>query len=138
MKDKTFIDTNIFIYSINGDEKDKLVSSKQLIKEAIKSELGIISFQVVQEFINTSKRKFQFSVEQTREFCKTFLFPLWEIYPTRDFYLKSLDVQNQFRYSFYDSLIIAAALEANCKILYSEDLHHNHKIENLTILNPFK
>jgi len=44
---------------------------------------------------------------------------------------------NKWQFSFYDSLIIAAALQAKCNVLYSEDLQHNQKVHSLTILNPF-
>ena len=63
---------------------------------------------------------------------------MWEIYPTRDLYLKAIEIQERYQYSFYDSMIIAAALEGNCKTLYSEDLQHDQKIESLTIIDPFK
>ena len=49
----------------------------------------------------------------------------------------ALDIAERYGFSFYDSLIVAAALESKCKILYSEDMRHNQQIENLTIKNPF-
>jgi len=65
------------------------------------------------------------------------LFPICEVFPSEKLYHNSLDIHEKFKYSFYDSLIIAAAIEANCKILYSEDLQHNQKIYDLMIINPF-
>ena len=53
-------------------------------------------------------------------------------------YHRGLDLQIRYRFSFYDSLIVAAALEAGCKTLYSEDLQHAQEIEGLTIANPFR
>ena len=50
----------------------------------------------------------------------------------------AFDLQTRYRLSFYDSLIVAAALDAGCKILYSEDLQHGQQIEGVTITNPFK
>ena len=65
------------------------------------------------------------------------LIPLWKINPTRELYLRSLNIKSRYLYSFYDSLIIAAALEADCKTLYSEDMQHGQRIEQLIIKNPF-
>ena len=65
------------------------------------------------------------------------LVPLWQIDPKPELYLRALDVQARYGYGFYDSLIIAAALEAGCTRLYSEDMQHGQRIEGLTIENPF-
>jgi len=65
------------------------------------------------------------------------LFPICEVFPSEKLYISALDIREKWKFSFYDSLIIAAAVEANCKILYSEDLQHNQKIYDLTILNPY-
>ena len=53
-------------------------------------------------------------------------------------YRRSLDIQERYRFGYYDALIVAAALEAGCKRLLSEDLQHGQKIETLRIENPFK
>jgi predicted nucleic acid-binding protein len=65
------------------------------------------------------------------------LSPLLRIYPSVVLYRRSLNIQSRYQYSFYDSLIIAAALEAGCKTLYSEDMQHGQRIEQVTIKNPF-
>ena len=57
--------------------------------------------------------------------------------PTPALYRRCLDVQERWKYGFYDSLIVAAALEAGCKRLLSEDLQHGQRIEGLRIENPF-
>ena len=70
----------------------------------------------------------------------TLLFPLWEINPiapTPELYQSGLRVQTRYGFSFYDSLIVAAALEAGCTTLYSEDMQDGQRIEGLTIRNPF-
>ena len=63
--------------------------------------------------------------------------PLWEIYPTPELYLRALDLRERYGFSFYDSLIIAAALEAGCTRLYTEDMQHGQQIQGLAIENPF-
>jgi predicted nucleic acid-binding protein len=135
---KIFIDTNIFIYSVDNRDQTKKTFAQELIDKAFKSQRLTISFQVVQEFINTAIRLGLSKPFNLNSFCLNVLFPVWEIYPTRDLYLKAIEIQERYQYSFYDSMIIAAALEGNCKTLYSEDLQHDQKIESLTIIDPFK
>ena len=137
MKDKFFIDTNIVVYAFSL-ELEKKVIAKQLIKDAHKKD-GCLSFQVIQEFLNTSTKKFKIPLkkEDTQRYLHEILFPICEIFPSEKLYNNSLNIHEKFKFSFYDSLIIAAALQANCKILYSEDLQHNQKIYDLIIKNPF-
>jgi predicted nucleic acid-binding protein len=63
---------------------------------------------------------------------------LWSVNPTPALYRRALDVQQRYGFSFYDSLIIAAGLEAGCKTLYSEDLQHGQQVEGLTVVDPFR
>ncbi|KAA3611303.1 MAG: PIN domain-containing protein [Calditrichaeota bacterium] len=139
MKDKAFLDTNIIVYSFDKNNTDKKEIAINLISNSLKNESGCISFQVVQEFLNVALRRFNpaFSIEQSQQYLSVVLDPLCEIYPSFDLYRNTLEIKERWKYSFYDSLIITAALYSNCKILYSEDLQHEQKIQDLQILNPF-
>ena len=57
--------------------------------------------------------------------------------PTLDLYRQAIGLAARWKYSFYDSLIIAAALQSECEILYSEDLQHEQEVEGVTLMNPF-
>ena len=100
---------------------------------------AIISFQVVQETLNVIRTKVHTTVtaKQAKAFLESTLEPLWKIHPSRELYQKALDVQANYQYRFYDSLIIAAALKGGCDTLYTEDMQHGQVIERLTIKNPF-
>lgn len=139
MKDKFFIDTNVFVYSFDTSDQTKQQKANELIKKALQDHVGIISSQVVQEFINVSTRKFStpMSIQDSEKYLKQVLSPLCQVFTSIDLYFKALDVMDRWQFSFYDSLIISAALQADCQTLYSEDLQHNQKIQNLTIVNPF-
>jgi predicted nucleic acid-binding protein len=65
------------------------------------------------------------------------LVPLWRIMPSQALYGRALELQARYKFSFFDSLIIAAALAGGCTRLYSEDLQHGQRIEHLVIENPF-
>ena len=138
MKGKFFLDTNILIYSFDLHNSLKRTISEKLIKNALSGD-GFISFQVIQEFLNVSTRKFEnpMNSEEAKHYISKVLFPICKIFPTEELYYFVLEIHEKFKFSFYDSLIIAAALQANSKILYSEDLQHNQKIYDLTIVNPF-
>ena len=134
-----FLDSNIFVYLFEEKDQRKYDIARDIVFRALKTGECIISFQVVQETLNVITRKLPAAatVEQAETFMNGTLVPLWKVSPNQELYRGALSITLRYRYGFYDSLIIAAALEANCKTLYSEDLQHGQKIEQLTIKNPF-
>ena len=96
-------------------------------------------FKVVPETLNQLTRKVAKHLDghDRLSLLKTVLVPLWKVNPSEDLYARAMEIQQRYRYSFYDSLIIAAALAAGCNRLMSEDFQSGQKIETLTIVNPF-
>ena len=139
MKDKYFIDTNIFVYSFDKKSRKKKKISYDIIQVALEDNSGCISSQVIQEFLNVSSKKFDppLLIQDSIKYLNSVLVPLCEIYTSADLYIKTLEIYEKWKYSFYDSMIITAALRTDCSTLYSEDLQHGQKIQSLTILNPF-
>ncbi|MBN1684647.1 MAG: PIN domain-containing protein [Gammaproteobacteria bacterium] len=140
MNGNVFLDTNIFIYSFDHSSPQKQQIARALIENAISGNIrGMISYQIVQEFINVALKKFKipFTHQEIKNYLSTILLPLCEIHSSFELYESALEIQHQFQYSFYDSLIIASALETDCVILYSEDLQNHQSIFNLKIENPF-
>jgi len=139
MSAEYFLDTNVLLYSFDQEALSKRKIGQQLIQQALVSRRGIVSFQVVQEFLNVSTRKLRADVssEHTADYLRDILAPLCTVYPSIALYEKALELHERWRFSFYDSLIIAAALSADCETLFSEDLQHQQRIESLTIINPF-
>jgi predicted nucleic acid-binding protein len=134
-----FLDTNLFIYQIETGEQTKAAIANKIIRSGIETGNACISFQVVQECLNTIIRKAAICVsrDQAVQYLDASLTPLLKIYPSIPLYKRGLDIQSRYQFSFYDSLIVAAALEAGCKTLYSEDLQHGQVIGTLRIENPF-
>lgn len=139
MSDRTFIDTNIFAYSFDQSDLKKRNKASALIKKHLEKGNGVISYQVVQEFINVSYRKFKnpMTLRELERYLEDVLSHFWEVYASKDLIYSAIGIKEQFKYSFYDSLIIAAALEAGCSTLYSEDLQHQQKVYSVEIINPF-
>jgi predicted nucleic acid-binding protein len=139
MNDSIFLDTNLFIYQLEFLDERKAGISENIIFQGISNGNSCISFQVIQECLNIIRRKAEITLDDsgTRRYLEAVLCPLWKVMPSYELYAHCLDLQRRYKYGFYDSLIIAAALKAGCSFLYSEDLQHNQIIGNLRIQNPF-
>ena len=135
-----FLDSNVFVYAVDNASPEKQAIALRLLKHAHTHQSAVISFQVVQETLHVMRRKFRVIANpaDTQDFLRNVLGPLWRIQPSQALYARALDLQERYQFSFYDSLIIAAALEAGCTRLLSEDLQHGQRIEGLMIENPFR
>jgi predicted nucleic acid-binding protein len=140
MKDKYFLDTNIFVYSFDTSNPGKRKIALDIISKALTQSKGIISYQVIQEFMNVALRKFKvpLSSNDCQKYLTVVLEPICEVYSSIDLFHKALEITEKWHFSFYDSLIISAALKAECSVLYSEDLQHQQEIFDLQIINPFE
>jgi predicted nucleic acid-binding protein len=136
----SFIDTNVLIYQLEALDARKQRIAEEIVGACVATGNACISFQVVQECLNTVLRKAQIKLEPAaaRAYLDTVLTPLYRVSASIALYRQALDLQLRWHFSFYDSLIVAAALEAGCKRLLSEDLQHGQRIEGLRIENPFK
>lgn len=137
MSAEFFVDTNIFVYQLEALDERKKKLADAVIDNALSN--GCISFQVVQECLNTVVRKAEIPLDAAgaRRYLDNVLYPLWRVMPSAQLYAQGISLQARYPYSFYDSLIIAAALEAGCKRLLTEDLQHGQQIDGLKIENPF-
>ena len=127
----------MFIYLFDETNEGKRRRAEDVVYRALAEGTGCISFQVVQETLNVATRKLDASLTDARRLLDDVLAPLWRIDPSVSLYRRGLDVQARHRFAFYDSLIVAGALEAGCRTPYSEDLQHGQRIDELTIVDPF-
>lgn len=135
-----FLDTNIFVYALLASEPLKKRRALQLVEQALGSRLGCTSYQVIQEFANVGIKKFKqrFSTDDCKQFIAAAMQPLNRVPSSPELLSAALDLQNDTHYSFYDCLVIASALQADCATLYSEDLQHKQLINGLLrVVNPF-
>ena len=130
--DRCFFDTNILLYLLSED------NCKADRAEAIIAVGGVISVQVLNEFSSVAFRKFKMSYAEIRDTLLT-VRALCQIQPvTIDTHELGLDIAERYGFSLYDSMIVSAALQSSCTILYSEDMQQGQIIEGqLTISNPF-
>jgi predicted nucleic acid-binding protein len=126
-----FFDSNILIYAFSTDAR------RERALAAIGGG-GVISVQVLNEFTNVlrKKQKQEWPVIEAALHSLHFRFP--DIVPlTSDTHAAAIGFAREHGLAFYDALIVAAAAEAGCDILYSEDMQHGRAIADLTIRNPF-
>ncbi len=135
-----FFDSNIFIYLFDDAAPQKSATAHALTRAGLEAKTACISFQVVQETLNVLTRKLATPATpaHTQEFLEKMLQPMWRVMPSAKLYSHALVLKGRLSLSFYDSLIVAAALEAGCKRLLTEDLQHGQRIDGLRIENPFK
>jgi predicted nucleic acid-binding protein len=134
MNARPFLDTNVVLYAFRqGDSRSRKA-------EALLSEGGTISVQVLNEFVSVARRKLNKSWEEVRHALGILRIFFPEPAPvtvkTHDI---AISIAERYKYSIYDGLILASALGTGCNIVYSEDLQDGQVIEqSLTIRNPFR
>jgi predicted nucleic acid-binding protein len=139
MKDRFFLDTNIFAYSFDSGASAKQKRARDLIVHGITTRKAVVSYQVVQEFFNLALHKFSrpMNVAEAEQYLQTVFQPLLAVQSSHTLFSKALRLEDKHRLSWYDALIVAAAVESQCSILFSEDMHDGHRFGDLQIKNPF-
>ena len=139
MSDRFFLDTSIFIYSFETTSPKKSAQATKLIRTAIETRGGIVSYQVVQEFFNVALRRFSKPIGaiDAEQYLSTTFRPLLSVHSSQALYGEALRIAGRFRLPWYDSLIVASAIEGKCDVLYSEDFQDGQQIASVTISNPF-
>lgn len=135
-----FLDTNVFVYTFDRSAPEKQTVSREWVRQALRTQRGMTGAQVVQEFLNVALTKFKhpMGVTEAREYLNGVMRPLCQHFPAMPSFDHALFIREETGYAWYDSLVIAAAVEAKCTWLISEDLQHGRKIGSLTIHNPFR
>jgi len=135
MKDRIFVDTNVFIYLIDRSDPIKTQKAIDFFKSIKEADVHI-STQVIKEFCQAAIKKFKLSEEDLLRNLAVFDRILIGDTP-KSLIESAIPLKYNYQLSFYDSLIVASALASNCQVLYSEDMQHSQKIKDLQIINPF-
>jgi len=132
----SFIDSNILIYAQACDEPAKQAIALTLLRRLKLAGTGVISTQVLQEFANVALRKMRLSAHHVRLQLQAHQrFEVIQVTPS--VIHAALDLHQTRSLSFYDALIVAAANQAGCDSLYSEDLNTGEVIAGVKLINPF-
>jgi predicted nucleic acid-binding protein len=127
-----FLDTNVLVYAFTTDRRAAAAS-------ALLAQRCVISVQILNEFANVARRKLGMTWQEVRESVDSITTLCPTVLPVEmKTHRAGVRIAEQHGYNFFDALVIAAALEANAKILWSEDMHHGMIIDDrLVISNPF-
>jgi len=136
MKERSFIDTNILVYTDDADSPEKSRLAVDLVENAMRTNLGVISTQVLQEYFVAATRKLGVDgIIAKRRMLLISRMNVVQITP--EDLLSAIDLHLLHTLSFWDALIVHAARKADCSLLYSEDMNHNQIIDGIRIQNPF-
>jgi len=135
---KAFVDTNILVYAYDRGAGSRHGKALQLLEGLWRDGTGTLSTQVLQEFYVSLRRKAQrpVTIGQARELISDYL--AWDpVVNDGATILKAMEIEERYQLSFWDSLIVAAALKGGASVIYSEDFNHGQKFGSTTIQNPF-
>jgi predicted nucleic acid-binding protein len=138
MRDKAFFDTNVLVYAFDKNEPEKNVIAKKLIHDFGTDGNLVLSTQVLQEFYVTVTKmgKSMLTMEDAEDIVNDFVeFPLVQV--DKNIISRAIKRHQSKVFSFWDSLIVEAALQSGCSQLLSEDMQDSLVIDSLTIRNPF-
>ena len=127
-----FLDSNVVLYLLSGDDPKRAIAKKLLSNDAV------VSVHVLNETASVAKRKYRIDWDQLNGFIEDLL-PILRVEPlTLHDHNSAREIAERYGLAFYDALIVASALGAECTTLYTEDMQHGQKIGDLTIVNPFR
>jgi predicted nucleic acid-binding protein len=140
MSGKAFIDSNIFIYRYDPRDPRKQSAADELISTLAVEGEAVISYQVIQEFFNfaLAKAASRMTADDAQSYLAITFRPLQLVPPSFALVSDAIRIQERYRLSWYDSLIVSAAQQAGCHTLYSEDLQHGQQFGAVTVRDPFR
>jgi predicted nucleic acid-binding protein len=136
MNVRSFFDTNVLIYADDSATPRKQQRAIELVSEHRRSGTGVVSLQVLQEYLVTATRKLQVDARVARR--KVELLAEFDVVTSElADVLAAIDLHRLHGISFWDALIVRSAKQSGCRILLSEDMQHSSQIDGIQIVNPF-
>jgi predicted nucleic acid-binding protein len=139
MSDRFFLDTNLLVYAVDPSDPAKQDIALKWVTAAHQNGDGVLSYQVVQEWFNVVLRKAAVPLKpnEATSLYRALIEPLWRIQSSRELLDTALDLHREHSLSWWDSLIVSAAIQGGCSQLLSEDLQHGREVSGVRIHNPF-
>jgi len=136
---RVFLDANILVYAHDRDAGEKHSAARTIVEELWNKRAGVLSNQVLQEFYVAVTRKIQSTISKSeaREILRAYIcWNIRELSPAA--IIRAAEIEEKYRISFWDALIIVAAYEAKCEKVLTEDLNSGQVIEGILIENPLR
>jgi predicted nucleic acid-binding protein len=136
MRDRVFIDTNIFVYADDASAKTKRDRARAVLGPLIRTRRAVVSTQVMQEYFQTATKKLGLSAERAR--WRVEVLGRLEVVVIRpELVIGAIDLHRLHQLSLWDALIVKCASAAGCSVLLTEDLSHGQTLDGVRIENPF-
>jgi predicted nucleic acid-binding protein len=133
---RTFLDTNILIYSDDPRDPAKQQMALALIKEHLRLRTGVVLLQVLQEYFVSATKKLRLDAGIARN--KVEIFSRFNVAePSVGDILAAIDIHRLHGFSYWDALVLRMAKQSGCRVLFSEDLQHGQEFDGVRIVNPF-
>ena len=134
-----FLDTNVLVYTFDSSAPAKRARARDLVRRALEDGSGVISWQVVQEFLNVALHRFErpLSGRDAADYHAEVLTPLCQVFPTPELCRNALAIHAETGFRYYDSLILAGAVASGARTLLTEDLQAGREVRGVRITNPF-
>lgn len=133
---RTFLDTNVLVYSDDPRDLAKQARSINLIKDHLRLREGVVSLQVLQEYFASATGKLKLDSGLAKQRVEAFAqFHVAE--PKLSDLLAAIDLHRLHGFSYWDALVLRMASQSGCRILLSEDMQHGREIDGVRIVNPF-
>jgi predicted nucleic acid-binding protein len=133
---RSFVDTNVLVYSDDPRDPAKQASALNLIKEHLRLRTGVVSLQVLQEYFVSATGKLKLDAGLAKQRVEVFaMFHVAE--PGVSDILAAIDMHRLHGFSYWDALVLRMAKQTGCRVLLSEDMQHGQMIDGVRIVNPF-
>jgi predicted nucleic acid-binding protein len=139
MSGRSFVDTNVLLYAYDRESGEKHEQAKEIVRVLWETGEGIVSSQVLQEFYVNVTRKIPTPLPrpQARDVIRHYL--VWEMVAIDGaMILEASSLEERFKLSFWDALIVVSAQRGGAALLLTEDFHHGRRFADLLIKNPFR
>jgi predicted nucleic acid-binding protein len=133
-----FVDFNILVYAFDASAGSRHIAAERLVERIWQKETGCLSLQVLQEFFVTVTRKTPqpLSIDEAAQRVREFA--AWRVFtPAVDDVLNAIALQREARLSFWDAMVVNAASELGCDVLWTEDLNDGQILRGVRVRNPF-
>lgn len=135
---REFVDANVLVYAFDSSAAGKQKAAQQLLERLWAHGTGCVSVQVLQEFFVTITKKVPrpLSVDEAKTRIREFA--AWTVFaPKADDIVAAIDLHTHAKIGFWDAMVVLAAAESDCEVLWTEDLNDGQLLRGVRIRNPF-
>jgi predicted nucleic acid-binding protein len=135
---REFVDANVLVYAFDSSAARKQRTAQELLERLWESGTGCVSIQVLQEFFVTITKKVPKPLPVDEAQARIREFAAWTVFaPKADDIVAAIDLHTQTKIGFWDAMVVLAAAESDCDVLWTEDLNEGQLLRGVRIRNPF-